>query len=181
MASRPLDASATSFMSGSAFTSVAIPPRRRGWSSTARIRINREFVHVISLASRQPQSGFHTGWFVCDCGRQLQLNLRPGAVVAPHVQSCADSIGTFTHAAYSPVSGAFRRMQALRVDARPIIANAQAKHLVVVANLRLNPAGACVSKCISNQLASDSTDFVVQTWREDVNLSFHGHPERREF
>src|SRR5438552_12932160 len=39
-ASLPFDASATSFMSGSAVTSVAIPSRSRGWSSTVRTRIN---------------------------------------------------------------------------------------------------------------------------------------------
>src|SRR5262245_11047228 len=71
-------------------------------------------------------------------------------------------------------------MQALRVDAGPIVANAQAKHLIVVANLRLDSTSGCVSKCISNQLASDATDFVVQKWREHANLSLHGHPKSRE-
>src|SRR5262245_35726873 len=102
------------------------------------------FRFCISLASGQAQSGFHAGWFVCDGGRQLQLDLRAGAAVAPHVQSCTDSIGAFTNAAYSPVSGALRVVQALRVDARPIIANAQAEHLIVVANLRLDSTSGCV-------------------------------------
>src|SRR5262245_55222285 len=121
-------------MSGSAFTSVAIPPRRRGWSSTARIRINPGLALPITvLASRQLQSRFQLGWFVCDRGRQLQLNLRSGAAVAPHVQSCSDSIGTFTNAAQSPMACAFRLMQALCIDAGAIIANAQAKHSILVA------------------------------------------------
>src|SRR5262245_1315710 len=71
-------------------------------------------------------------------------------------------------------------MQALRVEASPVIANAQAEHLIVVPNLRLDPTGACVSKCISNQFASDSTDLVVQNWPEHVNLALHGHSKRRE-
>jgi hypothetical protein len=78
------------------------------------------------------------------------------------------------------VPGVLSVMQQLRVDASPIIANAQTKHLIVVSNLCLNPTGACVSECISDQLASDSTDFVVQHWREDVSLPLHGHPKSRE-
>src|SRR5262249_40696605 len=43
MASRPFDASATSFISDCVDTSAAIPSRRRGWSSTVRIRIGLAF------------------------------------------------------------------------------------------------------------------------------------------
>jgi hypothetical protein len=90
IASRPLQASATSFMSVSALTSAAIPSRRRAWSSTVRTRITRCprlqsritqtevcATNLSRLPAEQPDSMTITSVRVSNGGEYGQLNSVP--------------------------------------------------------------------------------------------------------
>src|SRR5262245_33424231 len=146
IASRPLDASATSFMSGSALTSVAIPSRRSGWSSTVRILISLLLAFIGVAPQKQLSSGSGARRFVGNRGRHLDLDLRAGAGLAPQVQSRSDSLRPFTNAAQAPMSGELAVAQYVGVNTRPIVANTQTEPGIFVSNLRFDPMRARVSE-----------------------------------
>lgn len=102
MASLPFDASAINFRSGSAFTSAAMPFRKRGWSSTVRIRIKLSALVTPSHLEERFRSVMRA--CVSYGGRNCELNFCTGSHLAPKVQSGSNSFSALAHAAQSPVS-----------------------------------------------------------------------------
>ena len=78
-----------------------------------------------------------------------------------------------------PVSGAPAVLQDLRVDARSVIADTQAKRAIIVPNVGFDLTCMCVAESISQHLAGDPVHFVLQDRRQNLLLAFHCHTEGR--
>src|SRR6266853_2841025 len=149
IASCPLDASATNFMSSSALTNAAMPSRRRGWSSTLRTRIG---LGLVLMTSRFTEYSKFSAFTRCVRGigdRNGQLNFGARSGFAPEIQLGTDSLRTFTNPGQTPVSGACAFLQDFWVNAFSIIADTQAKHAMVVTNLGFDLTCTCVLKSIA--------------------------------
>src|ERR1700761_3808346 len=161
MASSPLDASATSFISSSAFTRAAIPLRRRGWSSTVRIRIRLGVLIVISSPMETSEAGARQGRLIGCLSRNSHLNFGSGSHLTPDIQFCTYLLCSLSSAWKTPVSRASAFLQDLRIHTFSIVSHTQAELVLIVQNLNLDPARLCVPECISQDFACDAVDFIL--------------------
>jgi hypothetical protein len=74
---------------------------------------------------------------------------------------CSDSLGAFSDASKAPVTHSSALSQNFGIDARSIVANAHAQHVLIVPNFGLNPVSACVVKSISENFKGDSAYFIA--------------------
>src|SRR5271157_824710 len=118
---------------------------------------------------------------VSDRSRYRQFHLRAGALRAPDCQLSADRFGALADARQSPVSLARALLEDLAVDALAIIANSQPEELAVVGDFGLDAAGVRVVKGVSQVLARNPVDLVLQDRRQGLPRSFHSHLECRRF
>src|SRR5215469_12487922 len=178
-ASRPLDASATSFISASPLISAAMPSRSRGWSSTVSTRISLGMVVIAPRFAEHPQSKALLRCFVSNRSGNSQLDFRARSGFAPKTQLCANSLGAFMDAPEPPVSGAPAFLQDCRLNASSIIAYAQAKQVMIVMYLGFNLIGMSMLESIAQQFAGYSINFVLQDGRQALPLTLYNHTEGR--
>src|ERR1700722_9704656 len=162
IASCPLDASATNFMSGSALISAAIPLRSRAWSSTARIRITPASVMGPRLLSEEPEHAGFGRFCVCHGCRYGDLNLRSRPRLAPKVQLSAHQLCTFADSGQTPMPSERAFVKYLRVNSDSVIAEPHAKLLNVVANINFNLIGARVAEGVSQNLLANPIELVLK-------------------
>src|SRR6266568_794857 len=181
IASCPLDASATNFMSGSALSSAAIPLRSRAWSSTVRIRIS-----LTSLAMRprlfaegSEWTGFG-GLCVSHRCRHGHLNLRASPRLAPKIQLSARQCCAFADSGQAPMSGPRAFVEYLWVNSDPVIAEPEAELLRVVPNLHFNLFSARMAESVSQNLPANPIERVLKNWFQVSRRSFDGHAESRD-
>src|SRR5882762_1267921 len=107
--------------------SAAIPSRRSGWSSTARIRMG--LGGTAMKASPRILDKLKSAALCCsrvrDSSRNNELHLRPSSQLAPDVELPAEACRAFAHSLKAPVPGAMSLDEDWSVDACSIIANAQ--------------------------------------------------------
>src|SRR5277367_3522054 len=161
MASFPFDASATSFKSGSEFTNAAMPFRKRGWSSTVRIRIRSRVLCTIFYLTKQFRPVAFTRGLVSNACGNGQLNLRSGSGLAPEIEFSSNSISAFTHSLQSPMPCDSAILQYFRIDTFAIVANPKPQHLVIVSDLRFNPGSTGVAIRISHDLECDPANLIL--------------------
>src|SRR5262245_39667894 len=166
IASAPLDASATNFMSGSALTSAAIPLRRSAWSSTVRIRITPASLGMRprSFAEQPKYAGVGGLWVRDRCGDN-ELDLRARACFAPEIQFRANKFRAFADSGQAPMSSARTFTEHLRVNAYSVIANPQAEQPIIVANFDFDLFGARMSESVSQDLAANTIDLILNNRR----------------
>src|SRR5262249_56096744 len=82
--------------------------------------------------------------------------------LAPKVQFRSDAPGTLTNAWQTPVAGAVTLTQNLRLYALSVVPDTQAKQLIVVSNLGFYVARASVLQRMTNNLARNPVDFLLQ-------------------
>src|SRR5262249_42618301 len=179
IASDPLDASAISFMSGSALTSAAIPLRRRGWSSTVSIRITLGSLLMASCLTEYFKAVAVTWCFVSNGSRNGQLNFSAGARFAPNIQLRSDLLRSFPHTGKAPVPGCAAFGQDCRSDAFAIIADAQTKFVNIVSNLSFDLLRLRMAEGISQDFAGNLVNVVLETGGEFPPLALDDHSERR--
>src|SRR6266700_6142606 len=161
IASRPLEASATKLMSGWVARRAAIPLRNRGWSSTARIRIELGPVVMSSVSSTSAPEHptARCGRFgVRDGGGNGQLGLHTGVEFTPDRELTSHKFGAFVHTRQTVVSGAPASIQERRINALAVVPHPQPKLPLVVADFHFYSLRVCVSECITQRLASDPVD-----------------------
>src|SRR5215813_9063011 len=150
IASHPFEASATNFMSDSALINAAIPSRRRGWSSTVRMRIG--FLSLLTsslLLAEQLEFRITVGFSVSNRRRNGQLDFRARSGFAPEIQSCSDQFCALPDSGQPPVSGTRALLENLSVDALAVVADSQAKQMIVITDLSLNAPCPCVPKRVA--------------------------------
>src|SRR5262249_51767642 len=178
IASIPVDASAINSMSGSAFTSAAMPLRRSPWSSTVRTRIGAESIGMSShLFVEQPECARFIGFDVRDGGGDDQLDFRARPGFTPEIQPRANLFCAFADPRQAPMSGARALLQYFPVNADSIVANPQAKLATVESDLGFDPLRLRVPESVSQDLAGDAVDLVLKDWRQASRWSFHRHAE----
>src|ERR1700675_2452034 len=185
MPSRPLEASPTSFISDSGATSVAIPTRIKGWSSTARMRIGARSLLTRSMLmslshflTKQPETSASMR-LVSDGGGDAQLHPRPAPQFAPETHVPADAFGALAHPRQAPVSGEPFVAKHARVNAASIIPDPYPKLPLVIADIHFDPARPCVAKCIAQRLPCNPVDFVPEDRLQLLRRTFHLHQESR--
>src|SRR5262245_6015998 len=105
---------------------------------------------------RTPSSSLgHTrNWrrrLVGDRAWHLELNLRAGTGLTPHVQLCAKGLRPFTDAPQPPMAGTPTIPQDLRIHTDAVIADAQAQLAILVSNLGFDLLGARMPEGIANE------------------------------
>jgi len=88
------------------------------------------------------------------------LNLSTGAGFAPEVQMSSNSLGAFPYASQAPMSGDSAFLLHVGIDPFSIIADAQAKHLMTVSDLGLDPMCVRVPICVSQNLDCNPADLI---------------------
>src|SRR5262245_31931347 len=159
MASSPVAASSTHFISFSLLTRAAIPLRRRGWSSTVRIRIRPGSMLMISNPLKQSEFGGPRTLSVGYRSINGQLNFCSGTRFAPNIQFRAHLLCSFSNTWQTPVSTASAFLQHVWVHAFSIVPDTQPKLVVVVQNLSLDLLRLCVPKGITQHLTRDAVNF----------------------
>jgi hypothetical protein len=71
------------------------------------------------------------------------------------------------------------RLQGLGLDAFSIVANTHPKQAMIVPDVRFQVACLCVLESISQQLAGDPVNLILEVRGQRLPLPFHGHPEDR--
>jgi hypothetical protein len=99
--------------------------------------------------SEQPESSAVMRFFVGNGGWNRQLNFRACSGFTPKIQLCSYSLSTFTDARQPPVSGAPTFPQHFLGYALSIIADTQAKLVMIVSNLGFDLTRMCVLEGIS--------------------------------
>src|SRR5262249_8298264 len=145
----PLEASTTNFMSSSVLTRAAIPLRRRGWSSTVRIRIRLGSMLMISSPLKQSESAVPRFLWVGYRSSNSQLNFCSGSCFAPNIKFRTYLPCSLSNTWQTPVSGASALLQHLLVHAFSIVPHTQPKLVFVVENFSLDPARLCVPESIT--------------------------------
>src|SRR5216684_1755216 len=179
IASRPLEASATKLMSGWVARRAAIPLRNRGWSSTARIRIELGPVvmgSVSSTSSPEHPTARNRQFSVCDGGRNGHFSLRAGVEFTPDRQLASLKFGAFVHTRQTIVSGAPASIQDRRINALAVVPYPQPKLPLVVANFHFDPLRVRVAECITQRLTGNPVDFVPRQRSEIARHALHEHP-----
>src|SRR5262245_52393921 len=171
MASSPLEASATSFMSFSVLTSAAIPLRRSGWSSTVRIRIRLGSMLMIFQSFEEPESGAPRPPSVGYRRGDAELNLRSHSRFRPHIQLRADLLCSLSNPRQTPVSGDPAFLQQVGVHAFSIVPHAQPKLVFCVQELSFDPARLCVSEGVPQHFARDSVDLIADERSQHSGLA----------
>src|SRR5580700_813008 len=180
IASCPLDASATNFMSGSALISAAIPLRSRAWSSTVRIRISRPSLAMRPrfFAEDSEYPGF-AGLCVSDRCRHGYLNLRARPHLAPKIYLGARQLRAFADSGQAPMSSPRAFVEYHWVNADAVIAEADAEFLRIVSNLHFNLFSVRMMESISQNLPANPIELVVKNRLYDARRPFDGHMESR--
>src|SRR5580704_5865464 len=180
IASRPLGASATNFMSGSALISAPIPLRSSAWSSTARIRISRTSLAMRPrlFAEESEYAGFG-GLCVSDRCRYGHLNLRARPHLAPKIQLSARQLCAFADSRQAPMSGPRAFAEYLWVNSDSVIAEPDAEFLRVVPNLNFNLFSPRMAEGVSQNLPANPIDLVLKNRLYVARRSFDGHAESR--
>ena len=111
--------------------------------------------------------------------RDCQLNLSTGASLTPKFQLGSKSLGAFTDAAQSPMAGNAALLQHIRVDARSVVADANAKDVIAESNLGLDSMRVCMPIGVSQNLKCDPADFVLVDPRQHPLLTFLNQVEDR--
>src|SRR5580704_7548817 len=166
IASAPLDASPTIFMSGSASRSAAMPLRRSAWSSTVRIRMTPGSVAMrTGRFAEPPECANFSSLGVGDGGGDGNLDFGARSRFAPEVQFRANHFRAFPDSGQAPMSRMRPFTEYLGVDADSVIANPQAEHPIIVPNLRFDLCGARMMEGVSQDLAANPVDLVLQNRR----------------
>jgi hypothetical protein len=77
------------------------------------------------------------------------------------------------------MSGAPSFLLDFRVNALSIIADPQAKQVIIVSNLGLDQVCTCVLERISQHLAADPVNLVLEDRSQGLSLALHNHAENR--
>src|SRR5580692_6950176 len=180
IASRPLGASATNFMSGSALISAPIPLRNRAWSSTVRIRISRTSLAMRPrlFAEESEYPGFG-GLCVRDRCRHGHLNLRARPPLATKIQLSARQLCAFADSGQAPVSSPRAFVEYLWVNSDSVIAKPDAEFPRVVPNLNFNLFSARMAEIVSQNLPANPIDLVLKNRLYISRRSFDGNAESR--
>ena len=83
-----------------------------------------------------------------------------------------DSLCPLAHPRYAKVSRFSAGLQYLGVDPLAIVTHPQTKLILIVADLHFDVAGSGVCEGISDHLARDPVDLVLQHWRYVLLLAF---------
>src|SRR5262245_3579071 len=143
MASSPVAARATTFMSGSRSMMSAMPSRTMRWSSTQRTRIGAR-----ACSARE---GFL-------CMRRYRLDEGAAAQLAFNPEAAACGFGTLLHARQAVVAVAARFRD---VEADAIVANAQDDLAVRVRELHADVVGPRVPDRVRDRFAADAKELRV--------------------
>jgi len=100
--------------------------------------------------------------FVRGGRRNIYLDFCARSRLAPKVQLRSDTPGTLTNAWQTPVARAVTLTQKLRLYALSVVADTQAKKLIVVSNLGFYVTRASVLESITQNLAGNPVDFLLQ-------------------
>src|SRR5215469_8687177 len=117
--------------------------------------------------------------FVGYGGGDGQFNFCARSGLAPIIQPCSDSPGTFSDPRQPPVSGATTFFQHSRVYTSSIIAYTQAKQVIIIANLSLDVTRVCVPKRISQQFTANAVEIILQRGTQVPSLTFHNDSKSR--
>src|SRR5580704_1505319 len=161
MASSPLEPSATNFISGSALTTAARPLRRRGWSSTARMRIILGTLLISTRPLEQSESMPIAPLLVSHRSWNGQFHLSPRTQLAPETQVRTDALCPLAHPRYTKVAG-LSAGQYLGVDPFAIVTHTQTKLILIVADLHFDVAGRGVCEGVPDHLTGDTVDLILQ-------------------
>src|SRR5579863_6682163 len=152
-------------MSGSAFTRAAIPLRKSAWSSTARIRITPS-VGIWSGPSSEKSGCERTlRFYISESGGDRDLDLRAHHGLAPQSELCANSFRALAYSRKAPMAGACAGFEHLGINPNAIVANTKAKLLSRIPNLDFNQLCPRMPKCVAQEFARDSIQFVLHDWR----------------
>src|SRR5262245_40419918 len=157
MASSPVAARATTFMSGSRSMMSAMPSRTMRWSSTQRTRMGAR-----ACSAREGLL----------CMRRNRLDERATARLAFHPEAAACGFGAFLHARQTvvPVAARFRD-----IEADAIVAHAQHDLAVGVRELHADVAGPRVPDRVRDGLAADAQEL-----RVDIRVRLVRSPRKVE-
>src|SRR5580692_609983 len=103
--------------------------------------------------------------------RKFHLSARTR--LAPEIQVRADSLCALAHAGNPKVSRLSAGLQYLGIDALAVVTHSQTKLILIVPDLYFDVAGSGMSECISDHLARDTVDLVLEHWRHVSLLAFH--------
>src|SRR5271167_4968942 len=149
-------------------TKSEIPWRMRGWSSTARIRIDLGsalMTSTLSLAHRsvshpslsgkllsQPRTAASSRG-VSSGGRNTQFNLCTGIALTPDRHLPPHKFGAFAHAVQAIVSFAPFSSKNLRINTLSIIPDTESELLLVIPDFDFYPPRLCVPEGVAQRLA----------------------------
>src|SRR5271165_3066399 len=99
---------------------------------------------------------------VSDGGGDGQLHFRASATFAPQCQPRSNSFGPLPNPGQPPMAGARAFPQNRRVNALSVVTDPQTEHIWVVLDCGFNPGCARVLESVSQYLASDPVDLVLE-------------------
>src|SRR6476646_5548917 len=137
IASRPLEASATTLMSGCVAKSAAMPLRNRGWSSTDRIRIGLDSLLMLSSGAsfRRYRLAHRRRFCISEGTGYRQFDLGAGFDFAPDSQFSSHKFRALVHTRQAVMPAASLASQYLSVDTLSVVAHAQPELPAVIADL----------------------------------------------
>src|SRR5271166_3500929 len=160
IASRPVAACATNFMSGSISINDAMPWRRSAWSSAARIRIVLVSAFMAPQLSPEEGKAPAIGGAVSHRARHGQHRFGARPRFAPEVEFASKSIGAFPHSREPIMSGTPAGFEDFGIDSFSVVANVQEELAALVADLDLDPFGLGVVEGVAEQFPRDPVEFV---------------------
>src|SRR5579863_1050577 len=93
--------------------------------------------------------------------------------LAPEIQVRTDSLRALAHAGNAKMSGLSAVLQYLGIDALAVVTHPQTKLILIVPDLYFDVIGSGMSEGISDHLASDTVDLVLEHWRHVFWLAFN--------
>jgi hypothetical protein len=93
--------------------------------------------------------------------------------LAPEIQVRTDSLCALAHAGNAKMSWLSAGLQYLGIDALAVVTHSQTKLILIVPDLYFDVIGSGMSEGISDHLASDTVDLVLEHWRHVFWLAFH--------
>src|SRR5579864_7508714 len=102
-----------------------------------------------------------------------KFHLSAGTRLAPEIQVRTDLLCALAHAGNAKMSGLSAGLQDLGIDALAVVTHAQTKLILIVPDLYFDVVGSGMSEGISDHLARDTVDLVLEHWRHVLLLAFN--------
>src|SRR5277367_4665960 len=179
IASSPLEACATNFISGWPLKRLTTPWRKIARSSTARIPIGlgRAFITLSPPKPGQGKAARIARLWVSARGWNCQFGFGAATGLAPNLESTSDEFGPFPHTTQAPMSGDVLQPENDWVDALTVIPNSEPQAVVTVSDVYLDSSGIGMTDRIAQRLRSNPIDLITNHRTQRLRCSLDLNPK----